>query len=155
MRADVIPARLVSNQLCERQRLDSRREIRIEKERKRKPVASALVADAMRRRTIKPAGQAVEHVAEVADEGVGQRRRAAPMVLQLDLQTTCVVLQQNGQSSVISMFAYAPLASYVSRWVIKNAKERQRIARVTFGEVTRRQIQTQRDGRHQPMAELC
>src|SRR5215470_7302539 len=53
-------------------------EIGIEKEGEREAVAAGAVAHAMRRGTVQAAGHAIEHVSDVADEGVGHRRRIDP-----------------------------------------------------------------------------
>src|SRR5262249_40284127 len=74
----LIPARLpvVSDRSCAlRKRHDLGVEAGIKEERVRQAAPSADVASAMRRRTIETAREAIQHVTDIADNRVRDRRR--------------------------------------------------------------------------------
>src|SRR3546814_20161376 len=69
---------------------------------------SAVVAHAVRRREVPAAGETIQHVADVADQGARQRRRGDPALGRLHLQPAVPVLRQQGQETVVAVLADAP-----------------------------------------------
>src|SRR3546814_14714330 len=72
---------------------------------------SAVVAHAVRRREVPAAGETIQHVADVADQGARQRRRGDPALGRLHLQPAVPVLRQQGQETVVAVLADAPVLS--------------------------------------------
>src|SRR5580698_4173297 len=91
-------------------------EARIQEEREREPAMAAQVADPVRCRAVPPAGEAVEHVADIADERAGDGRRVDPALGRGDLQATAVILGQQGEQPVVGMLAHSPVLGPRWRW---------------------------------------
>ena len=68
----------------------------------------ARVAHAVRRRAVTPARHALEHVAEVHDERVGDRRRRDPTVATAHLEPAGRVLREDREQAVVGVLADAP-----------------------------------------------
>src|SRR5262245_62823500 len=92
----------------------------------------------MRRRTVQPASQPIQHIADVANERSGDGMSLDPARLRFDLQSSRFILPQNRQQSVIGVFSRAPSGrGGACSWsgVVEYAKQYQRVARVAFGEL--------------------
>src|SRR3546814_20516447 len=61
------------------------------------------------------AGEAVEHVADVADQRAGQRRRGDPALRRLHLPAAVRVLGQQRAQAVVAVLADAPVLLTIAR----------------------------------------
>src|SRR4029453_14898502 len=94
---------------------------------------------AVRSGAVDPPCQTFEHVADVAEKRVGNRRRIDPAGARFHLQAPGVVLAKNRQQSVVSMFAHAPRGLSALRRsrmrVVEDAKQNEWVARVALSEI--------------------
>jgi hypothetical protein len=69
--------------------------------------------------------QTVEHIADVADKGFGNRRCIDPARSGFYLQAARIILQENGEQSVIRVLPNAPWhVSILGRWrIVEDAKQ--------------------------------
>src|SRR5262245_31517870 len=87
--------------------LHRRVKVWIEEERERQAVIFRTVLDPMRRRQIEPAGQSVQHIADIADERIRNGSRVQPSRVCFHLQATGHVLLQYCQEAVVGMLSDA------------------------------------------------
>ena len=111
----------------------------------------------MGRRSVEAAGHPVEHVADVADEGVRDGRRVNPAARRFHLQSPGIVLPQHRQQPVVGVLADAPrhlVRRFVARrWIVEDTEQDERIARVAIGEIRRLEPQTERDAPHEHVSQ--
>ena len=82
----------------------------------------------MRCRPVAAAGHAFEHVAEVDDERVGDRRRRDPTLAAAHLEPSGAVLAEDGDQPVVGVLAHAPLLGAVGKgWVVEDPEQHDRI----------------------------
>src|SRR5262249_34362736 len=152
-----IPAFVAVINRCraERKRLHLGVEVRVEEERKRQPVAPAHVPHSMRRRTVQPASQPIQHIADVANKRSGDGMSLYPACLRFDLQSSRFILLQNRQQPIIGVLPNAPSGGGgPCSWsgVVEYAKQYQRVARVVFGEIRFVKAEAERYAAHQRVA---
>ena len=97
---------------------------------------AAEVADPVRRGSVPAPGQAVEHVADVADQGPWEGRRVDPALGRGDLKAAAVVLGEQGQQPVVGVLAHSPARG--PRWrrrVVEDPEQDGRVRGVPGGEV--------------------
>ena len=121
-----------------------RLEVRIIEQRKGQPRPAAAVQHPVRGRDEPAAAQALEHVADVADQGSRNGRRLQPALVGAHLQAAVLVLGQQGQEAVVGMFADAPAARFGGR-IAEDAEQHRRTGQENLGEVIGRQAQGQGD----------
>jgi len=111
----------------------------------------------MRRAPIQPAGHAVEHVADVADEGILDRRRLDPAGGGAHLQAADAVLAQQRQEAIVGVLAdavaHVKALGHGPARVEKDPEQDQRIGGVAAREVVLGQFERAGDAGHDPMAE--
>ena len=124
---------------------------RIEEERERQAVAIARVAHPVGSGPVATARHALEHVAEVAHERAGDRRRVDPARRGVHLQPAAGVLPKHGEQPVVRVLGDAPVRLGLLRLgrVPEDAEQDQRIAREVLVEPAR--FQSEADG-HAPHA---
>eukprot|EP01139_Manchomonas_bermudensis_P022052 Amastigsp_a686828_5.p2 type:complete len:259 gc:universal Amastigsp_a686828_5:838-1614(+) len=126
---------------------------RVVEQRKRESVVSAAVeSHAVRSRSVKAAGHAVEHVADVANKGALDRRRLDPPPRGLDLEPSDGVLVQEREETVVAVLADTPLDVRVSgrgaRGITEDPEEQQRVRSAAPLKVIWRQLKALRNAPH-------
>src|SRR3546814_8382695 len=128
-------------------------EVGIEEEREGEPLVAAVVAYAVRRREVPAAGEAVEHVADVANQRAGQRRRGDPALRRLHLQAAVRVLGQQREQAVVAVLADAPVLLTIARrrrgGIAEDAEQHRRLGGVVRLEVVGLQPEAERDALQQ------
>ena len=129
----------------------------IEEERHRQPVATGLVAHAVRCGAIAAIRQALEHVAEVAHERARDRRRLDPAIARADLEATAVVLREDREQAVVGVLADAPrLLDLLARRrrIVEDPEQGQRICEVARAECIFGVPERDAERAHHDVAEL-
>ncbi len=109
----------------------------------------------MRRRSVPSSGHPIEHVANVANERTGDRRRVDPSGRRFHLKAATTVLKKDGEEAVVGVLADAPkrCRGLRERGVVEDAEQDQRIPCVESREVGCVEAKAQRDALHDPVAE--
>jgi hypothetical protein len=105
-------------------RLDAGVEVGIEEERERGPIPRRRVSHAGRRRGKPPLRHAVRHVADVADERIGQRRRGHPARPGPYFQAAGLILQQDGEPGLDLTWALARSFPALDRAALVGQRDR-------------------------------
>ncbi len=114
-----------------------------------RPCGASVGAHPVGRRAVPAAGEAVEHVADVADQGVRAGGHVDPgAVGPSHLQAAERVLGQQGQEPVVGVLGHAPaLDPGRDRRVVERPEQHHRIGGEVLGEPRRRRGRARRRGR--------
>ena len=100
----------------------------VQKQRERVSTLTRGVQHSMQSRSIVSSCDSVQHISNVAYESARNRRGIDPLSLTFYLESSFIILEQNGQQSIISVLANTPLIfALFLGWIMEDSEQNQRI----------------------------